>query len=112
MIRRARWPRVAFFLVRTVRGLPACGLYPACSRHTPGRRYLGYPSLRPGNHRPRATRFISETFVDHQSRRVRAVRSITPAPNMRQAIRQTSIVKTTKATLRIVVTMVEMMIIA
>jgi hypothetical protein len=95
-----------------VRGLPACGLHPACSRHAPGRRYLGYPNVRPGNHRPRATRFISKTVVDHQSRRVRAVRSITPAPNMRQAIRQTSMVKATKATLRIAVTMVEMMIIA
>jgi hypothetical protein len=93
---------------RSTRLRPAPGLLPARS----GRRYLGYPSLRPGNHRPRATRLVSETFVDHQSRRVRAVRSMTPAPNMRQAIRQTSMVKTTKATLRIAVMMVEMMIIA
>ena len=93
---------------RSTRLRPAPGLLPARS----GRRYLGYPSLRPGNHRPRATRFISEAFVDHQSRRVRAVRSMTPAPNMRQAIRQTSTVKTTKATLRMAVMMVEMMIIA
>ena len=94
------------------RVLPAFGLHPACSRHAPGRRYLGYPSLRPGNHRPRATQRVSVTFVEHQSRRVRAVLSMTPAPSMRQAIRQTSIVKTTRATLRMAVTTVEMMIIA
>src|SRR5215207_4042942 len=44
------------------RVLPAFGLHPACSRHAPGRRYLGYPTLRPGNHWLCATHLVSVSF--------------------------------------------------
>jgi hypothetical protein len=94
------------------RVLPAFGLHPACSRHAPGRRYLGYPTLRPDIHWLLATHLVSVNFVDPQSRRVTAVLSMTSAPSMRHAIRQTSMVKTTRARLRMAVTTVEMTIIA
>ena len=68
---------------RSTRLWPAPGLLPARSWQA----LLGYPSLRPGNHWPRATQLVRVGSVELQSRRVRAVLSMTPAPSMRQAIR-------------------------
>ena len=102
---------VAFFLIRTVAGLtrlrPARGLLLARSWQA----LLGYPSLRAASHWS-GRHTSSARICRDQSRRVTALLSMTSAPSMRQASRQTSTVKTTRAMLRMVVTTVEMMIIA